>query len=61
LITAKKEDWIDYDIFVTPGLGDNSYLITSGGEAVIVDPQRDAWRLVYPNSWPITPSTPALL
>ena len=52
---------MDYDIFVTSGLGDNSYLITSGGEAVIVDPQRDAWRLVYPNSWSITPTTPALL
>ncbi|MGZ5353955.1 MAG: MBL fold metallo-hydrolase [Actinomycetota bacterium] len=28
--------------FVTAGLGDSSYLLTSGGEAVVVDPQRDA-------------------
>ncbi|MGH7749041.1 MAG: MBL fold metallo-hydrolase, partial [Candidatus Dormibacteria bacterium] len=30
--------------FPTPGLGDNSYLLHSGGEAVIVDPQRDLER-----------------
>ncbi len=29
---------------MTPGLGDNSYLVRSGDEAVLVDPQRDAWR-----------------
>jgi glyoxylase-like metal-dependent hydrolase (beta-lactamase superfamily II)/rhodanese-related sulfurtransferase len=29
------------DLFVTPGLGDNSYLVTSGDEAAVVDPQRD--------------------
>jgi hypothetical protein len=33
---------MDYELFVTPGLGDNSYLLISGGEAVVVDPQRDA-------------------
>jgi glyoxylase-like metal-dependent hydrolase (beta-lactamase superfamily II)/rhodanese-related sulfurtransferase len=27
-------------------LGDNSYLLASGGEALVVDPQRDAWRFV---------------
>jgi hydroxyacylglutathione hydrolase len=37
---------MDYEIFVTPGLGDNSYLVVSDGEAVIVDPQRDAWRFL---------------
>jgi glyoxylase-like metal-dependent hydrolase (beta-lactamase superfamily II)/rhodanese-related sulfurtransferase len=37
---------MDYEIFVTPGLGDNSYLVVSEGEAVIVDPQRDAWRFL---------------
>jgi len=37
---------MDYELFVTPGLGDNSYLIASDGEAVIVDPQRDAWRFL---------------
>ena len=32
--------------FVTQGLGDNSYLLAADGEAVVVDPQRDAWRFV---------------
>ena len=34
------------DLFVTPGLGDNSYLVASAGEAVVIDPQRDAGRLL---------------
>lgn len=33
-------------LFMTPGLGDNSYLFASGREAVLVDPQRDAWRFL---------------
>lgn len=37
---------MDFEIFVTPGLGDNSYLVRSGGQALIVDPQRDVWRFV---------------
>ena len=37
---------MDLEVFVTPGLGDNSYLLVSGDEAVVVDPQRDAWRFV---------------
>ena len=37
---------MDFEVFVTPGLGDNSYLVRSGDEAVIVDPQRDAWRFL---------------
>lgn len=37
---------MDLEVFVTPGLGDNSYLLASGGEAVVVDPQRDAWRFL---------------
>lgn len=37
---------MDLEIFVTPGLGDNSYLLRSGDEAVLVDPQRDAWRFL---------------
>jgi glyoxylase-like metal-dependent hydrolase (beta-lactamase superfamily II)/rhodanese-related sulfurtransferase len=40
------EGSMDYELFVTPGLGDNSYIIASDGEAVIVDPQRDAWRFL---------------
>jgi hydroxyacylglutathione hydrolase len=37
---------MDFEIFVTPGLGDNSYLVKSGGQAAIVDPQRDVWRFL---------------
>lgn len=36
----------DWHLFVTPGLGDNSYLLHSGEEAVVIDPQRDAWRFL---------------
>ncbi|MFP5335431.1 MAG: MBL fold metallo-hydrolase [Actinomycetes bacterium] len=35
---------MDLELFPTPGLGDASYLLVSGDEAVVVDPQRDAWR-----------------
>jgi glyoxylase-like metal-dependent hydrolase (beta-lactamase superfamily II)/rhodanese-related sulfurtransferase len=35
---------MDVETFVTNGLGDNSYLVASGDEAVLIDPQRDAWR-----------------
>jgi len=34
------------EVFVTGGLGDNSYLVRSEGEAAVVDPQRDAWRFL---------------
>lgn len=37
---------MDYKLYVTPGLGDNSYLVVSGDEAFLVDPQRDAWRFL---------------
>ena len=37
---------MDFELFVTPGLGDTSYLLASGREAVLVDPQRDAWRFL---------------
>jgi hydroxyacylglutathione hydrolase len=48
---AGTEAWhdaprMDLELFHTPGLGDSSYLLASGGEAVLVDPQRDAWRFV---------------
>jgi hydroxyacylglutathione hydrolase len=36
----------ELEVFITEGLGDASYLIASGGEAAVVDPQRDAWRFV---------------
>lgn len=35
---------MDLQVFVTAGLGDNTFLLISGDEAVVVDPQRDAWR-----------------
>jgi hydroxyacylglutathione hydrolase len=35
---------MELELIVTAGLGDNSYLIASGDEAAIVDPQRDAGR-----------------
>ncbi|MFM8944615.1 MAG: rhodanese-like domain-containing protein [Actinomycetota bacterium] len=37
---------MDLEVFVTPGLGDNTFLVISGDEAVLVDPQRDAWRFL---------------
>jgi hydroxyacylglutathione hydrolase len=37
---------MELEIFVTPGLGDNTYLIASGDEAAIIDPQRDAGRFL---------------
>ncbi len=41
-----SESSMKYDIFVTKGLGNNSYLVESGGEAFLIDPQRDAWRFL---------------
>ncbi len=37
---------MDIEVFVTPGLGDNSFVVVSGDEALVVDPQRDAWRFL---------------
>ena len=36
---------MDLEIVLTPGLGNATYLLASGGEAVVVDPPRDAWRV----------------
>lgn len=36
---------MDLEIVLTPGLGNATYLVASGGEAVVVDPPRDAWRV----------------
>lgn len=36
----------EIDVFPTPTLGDNSYLVAVGADALLVDPQRDAWRFV---------------
>lgn len=37
---------MELELFITPDLGDNSYLLTSNGEAALIDPQRDAWRFL---------------
>lgn len=37
---------MELEVFVTPGLGDNTYLLASRGEAVLVDPQRDVGRFL---------------
>jgi hydroxyacylglutathione hydrolase len=37
---------MDLDQIVTAGLGDNSYLIASGDEAALIDPQRDIGRFL---------------
>jgi hydroxyacylglutathione hydrolase len=37
---------MDLDVIVTTGLGDNSYVLVSAGEALVVDPQRDVGRFV---------------
>ncbi len=34
------------DLIITPGLGDNSYLLSSGDEAAAIDPQRDVGTLL---------------
>jgi hypothetical protein len=36
---SEQEDTMDYEIFVTPGRGDNSSLVASHGEAVISAPR----------------------
>lgn len=36
---------MDIETIVTPGLGNSTHLIASDGEAVVVDPPRDAWRV----------------
>jgi glyoxylase-like metal-dependent hydrolase (beta-lactamase superfamily II)/rhodanese-related sulfurtransferase len=37
---------LELDLIVTAGLGDNSYLIASGNEAALIDPQRDIGRFL---------------
>jgi glyoxylase-like metal-dependent hydrolase (beta-lactamase superfamily II)/rhodanese-related sulfurtransferase len=44
-VNAERQP-LDLEVFVTEGLGDSSYLLASGREAVLVDPQRDAWRFL---------------
>jgi glyoxylase-like metal-dependent hydrolase (beta-lactamase superfamily II)/rhodanese-related sulfurtransferase len=37
---------MEVEVFITPGLGDASYVLGGGGEAVVVDPQRDVDRFL---------------
>jgi glyoxylase-like metal-dependent hydrolase (beta-lactamase superfamily II) len=37
---------MELEMLVTPGLGDNTYVVASGGEAAVIDPQRDVRRYV---------------
>lgn len=36
---------MDLESIVTPGLGNSTYLVASGRDAVVIDPPRDAWRV----------------
>ncbi len=36
---------MDIETIITPGLGNSTHVIASDGEAVVVDPPRDAWRV----------------
>lgn len=40
-----SDDGMETEIILTPGLGNATYVIASGGEAAVVDPPRDAWRI----------------
>ena len=37
---------MDLELILTPGLGNAAFLIGAGREAVVVDPPRDAWRVM---------------
>ena len=37
---------MDLELILTPGLGNASFLIGAGREAAVIDPPRDAWRVV---------------
>ncbi len=40
-----SSETMDLEIVLTPGLGNATYLVASDGEAAVVDPPRDAWRV----------------
>jgi glyoxylase-like metal-dependent hydrolase (beta-lactamase superfamily II)/rhodanese-related sulfurtransferase len=47
---------MDLEILRTPGLGNSTYVLASDGDALVVDPPRDVWRLrevVEPRGWRI--------
>jgi hydroxyacylglutathione hydrolase len=35
---------VEIEILETPGMGNATYIVASGDQAALVDPQRDAWR-----------------
>ncbi|HEX2469257.1 MAG TPA: MBL fold metallo-hydrolase [Candidatus Limnocylindrales bacterium] len=37
---------MDVELILTPGLGNGAFLVSAGREAVVVDPPRDAWRVI---------------
>ena len=37
---------MEIELFVTPGLGDNTYMVASDGQAALIDPQRDIDRFL---------------
>ena len=37
---------MDVELILTPGLGNGAFLLAADGEAVVVDPPRDAWRVM---------------
>jgi hydroxyacylglutathione hydrolase len=37
---------MDVELILTPGLGNGAFLISAGQEAIVVDPPRDAWRVM---------------
>jgi hydroxyacylglutathione hydrolase len=48
---------MDLELILTPGLGNAAFLIGAGREAVVVDPPRDAWRVLAAaeaHGWRIT-------
>jgi glyoxylase-like metal-dependent hydrolase (beta-lactamase superfamily II) len=36
---------MDHELILTPGLGNATHLLAADGEAIVVDPPRDAWRV----------------
>ena len=37
---------MDVELVLTPGLGNGAFLFAAGRDAVVVDPPRDAWRVM---------------
>ena len=37
---------MDIELILTPGLGNGAFLVSGGREAIVIDPPRDAWRVM---------------